>query len=321
MSDTEKPASALEALENAASPDPEPSDSSSDDSQSQPETTHEAATDASSDGTVAEPDVAAEGEPPQERWKDILANARTKARDEASTEAQTQFDSQYGWAKTFDRNASERATSRVQQLDQDPIAFYRALQREIEAHPHLGPQLREPAKAELPQPSLQSADGRSAYTADEVNAFVEARVAQAQSELASQFQGVQANLDRLTQADTGRVQQQENQQLVTRITGQLRALPHATEHEPEIMKAIAAIPRDQFHANPELASYQAYLSVLQSVIEPKLGKQQKAKLRSEIQKKAGAATVDPSAATPTGTSKLKNRKDIAAFLKAKAGAA
>lgn len=325
MSDSDKPVTALEAVEQAANPAPEPeqSASSADDSQPQPDTTPEAATDASSEGTASEPaKEEAPGPIPFDRHKSALENARQKAAEEAVQRAQAEWKDRYGWAETYDRAAAERQAQRVAQLDSDPIAFYRALGRELESHPHLGPQFRAPEKAELPKPSLQSADGRSAYTAEEVNAFVDARMAEVQADMARQLQQVQQGYESLNQVEANRVQAQKAQSTAREITEQLNALPGAKEHQNEIRDAFAAIPRETIsQIGMHAAAYQAYLNVFQNVIQPEAQKQQQAKVREEMQKKAGAATVDPSGAQPTGTARPKTRKELAAFMKARSGVA
>lgn len=100
------------------------------------------------------------GEPPQEKWPQILDNARTKA----SQEAQAKFDAEYGWAKTIDRQALGQWTQTAQRMTADPIGFLTEYMQELQSHPTYGPQLRSQAGRLLasgahsdpePQPDVQ----------------------------------------------------------------------------------------------------------------------------------------------------------------------
>jgi len=319
MPDVDKPATALAAVEAAASREPEPSDSSPDDSQPQPDTSPEDAIDASSEGTASADasEDTPKGPIPFDRHESILRNAREKAKAEALQE----WKQQYGWAENVDKSAYERAQQRVSMLDQDPIGFYRALERELKSHPHLGPQLERPQKVELPKPSLVSADGRQAYTAEEVNAFVEAKVADIQARMAEQLQGFQTEQQKLALAEARRIQATEAQTQAAQITTELKTLPYWSEAEPEVKKIFASMTdRDVARLGMYGAVYSAYTQALPGILSKLQKKTQQAE-RDTMQKKAGAGTVDPSASQPIGKARPKNRKDIEKFLRERAGVA
>lgn len=78
------------------------------------------------------------GEPPKERWPDILANARTKA----VQEAQTQFDSQYGWAKQIQPQEFQQVVEMSRKASADPIGYLQDFIKELQSHPEHSAALR-----------------------------------------------------------------------------------------------------------------------------------------------------------------------------------
>src|SRR3990167_4887959 len=81
------------------------------------------------------------GEPPKERWPDILANRRTKASDEGMAE----WKQQYGWAESVDRAAVEEASRIGQLYQQDRAGYLKQLTQEALADPTLAPIIRSEA--------------------------------------------------------------------------------------------------------------------------------------------------------------------------------
>src|SRR4051812_6347539 len=101
------------------------------------------AADASDNGTAP-----AAGEPPKERWNDILANARTKAAEEALAP--------YSWAKQVDQQEFARVIEMSRKASADPIGYMQDFIKELQAHPEYSAQLRSLAAKALAQRSQQA---------------------------------------------------------------------------------------------------------------------------------------------------------------------
>lgn len=125
------------------------------------------ATPSTPDQTVAPPIAAPEakspvtpGEPPQERWPQILENARKKEREAALAE----YRQQYGWAEYVDHEAVQQAVRLGQLYQTDRVAFLQQLAQEMEADPaqqkayrsYLARELarRQAAEPAMPEPDV-----------------------------------------------------------------------------------------------------------------------------------------------------------------------
>jgi hypothetical protein len=91
------------------------------------------------------------GEPPKERWADILTNARTKAAQEATA----QFEAQYGWAKQIDAQEFQSVQQLARTLSANPIEGLQNLIAEIRKDPQYDAALKSLAARALSQRSQQ----------------------------------------------------------------------------------------------------------------------------------------------------------------------
>ena len=315
MSD-EKPESALEAVEAAAG---EETGSSPVETQetSQPSNDAEAATEPSGDGTAplqAEGEGTEQGPIPFNRHKSALENARAKAREEA----QAEWDQQYGWAKQVDRQQLEQAQQWYTQLNQDPLRFLRMLQAEVESHPHLGPQLKQPAAFEAPKPTLRSEDGQLVYNVEQLTQVLEHQASQLKAEAAQQFQQLQTQMQSLSQAEQQRTAQAEAQQYSTALLATARKdWPHFKDREKDIQKQLAQMPST---GNVGSDLRDAYIAVLSKQVLPSLSHQAKEEERETAQKKAAAGSTNPSAVAAGAKSRPKNQRELEAWLEKKVSA-
>ncbi len=115
-----------------------------------PESTPAAST--SADATVPPADsvspdgsTPAAGEPPKERWSDILANARSKAAEDALAP--------YAWAKQVTPQEFQQVTEMAKRASADPIGYLQDFIKELQGSPEHAAQLRSLAAKALAQRS------------------------------------------------------------------------------------------------------------------------------------------------------------------------
>lgn len=255
-------------------------------------TTAQPAVTATAEGTVT-PD-AKPGEPPTERWPDILKNAREKA----AAEKQAEFDRDYGWAKTVPRETLQEWTGIAQKMATDPIAFLNDLQAEIANHPVFGPQLRShaartlasgrtPNDSDVPDVEITDDTGK---VIGKLNDIVERR---AQQLIAKEIGPLKQDFQTRQQ----REQVAEHQRQVTQTVDSLYAtatteLPHFKEHEAEIAKAMETIDGEA-----GTALYRAWAKV----VLPKLDAKSQAAQLVSLQTKAASGTVNPASPAASTT--------------------
>jgi hypothetical protein len=290
-SETTGPASFAEAFaadaSSASSPSPEASAVSA-----SADTTVPPAADATADGQPQQPG----GEPPKERWADILENARTKARDEAVA----QWKEQYGWAEKVNPDILQKMAQVYSQMATDPVAFTQQMVRELTQHPQYSQQLRSMAAKTLAQrqqqaqptgdlPVIQLEDGRSV----DLNALKR----QWQDEIDQKYAPALQTAEQLKQERAIQAAQAQADSFATSFYADLQKLPSFKEHEREIKARIAANPLQSDHPDAvRAAAFQAY----HEVVLPKLGQQAQSKLLDNLQQKAAASTSpNPGSAAPT----------------------
>jgi hypothetical protein len=246
---------------------------------------------------------------PVERHKQILEHNRTQAK----TEAEAALKQQYGWALSIGPDNFRAVTDMARSWASDPVAFVMGALDELQNSPQYAPQLRShvakilatrpsgngsaaPQDMAEPQPDIE-VDGYSWYSAKQL--------AERDRWLANKLLGqVRQELGPLQQDMQSRQEQQLVQQAheeATRFASDtvttMRKLPYFTEYESEIKKVFAGMPPmpDQMVGQ---AVRDAYITVLQQTILPKLNSTAKSELLSDLNQKAAASARNPSTGAP-----------------------
>jgi hypothetical protein len=247
------------------------------------------------------------GEPPKERWNDILANARAKAAEDAIAP--------YSWAKSVSQEEFNQVRQMAQRAGADPIGYLQDFIKELQSSPEHAAQLRslaakalaqrtQPTEPQEPQPDLpiQLEDGRVVhlYSAEQQakrEAFLQQQWMQAVEQKIQPFRQTHEQL----QAERQQAQAaQANTEFATSITADVKSRPGVDD---AAMKAMAAeiaqdrlLPATPSYDQLALATERAY----RKVVLPTLSQQAQAKLLDNLQQKATASTsVNPGSASPS----------------------
>lgn len=275
-----------------------------------------AADGASPDGQPQQP----AGEPPKERWPDILNNQRKAAKEEALAE----WRQQYGWAEQADRAAIEQAVKIGQLYSQDRAGYIRQILAEAAADQALAPIVRSEAARLLSQGRgqqaaapvdlqpipLQLEDGRTLplYTAEQLTALKQ----QWADELRKEFQPAMQTAEQLKAAQEQYARQQEAQTFATSTFGELSKRANFKELQPQIAERLAKMQLTSDHpAEVRAAAFQIYLDLVE---ERRTGDLQKAQsqLLDNLQQKAAASTSpNPGSAAPSTPKRITSFNDPA----------
>lgn len=271
---------------------------------SSPETEAPASPPAAATAPPASPEsgeVPPQGVPPEQRWPDILANARTKARQEAIAELQQQ----YGWAEAIDPAEGQQLQRWAQAYRADPLKWFADTAQELkQAFPHLAANLHSEAarilagakgggapadfEPDIPVVDEQGRVVNHAYSADRMRAIVKHELALALGPVQQRFQQQDA------EAEHTAALQQVNAE-ADRIFSTVSKLPHFAEHQAAIAEAMGRLT----DVSPNEAALLAYVNV----VLPNLSKAEQAKTLTDLKTKAAAATLNPSSAVVASTHK------------------
>jgi hypothetical protein len=247
------------------------------------------------------------GEPPAERWADILANTRTKTRSEVEAE----YRQKYGWADQFQA---------------DPYAFVDRWIDQLAGHSQYGPQIlakaarmlqarrgaAAPATADEPQPNVPIVDTNGnvtgqTYSAEQFKKWQEWSWQQREAALNQRMQPIE-QLHQQIRQHAQREQMREVAERETKSTlTELRAMPHFKEHEAAIKQAL--VDHEEWGDNV----HRAYVHVLTSTVLPTLSQTEQAKVLDSLKTKAASGTVNPSGQTPAQTPKFKDFGEAARY--------
>lgn len=227
------------------------------------------------------------GDPPQERWPDILNNARTKTRGEVEAE----YRQKYGWADQF---------------HSDPLPFVETWMDQLAENPQLSPRIlakaarmlqsrrgSQPAQVlEEPAPNVPIVDGSGnitgyTYDAKGLKAWREWNKAQDKAEADQRFAPLEKRQQEADQqAFVQQIQQQADQSARTTLDT-LRTNPYFKENESKVRAALDAHKEwgDNVHA--------AFNYVLVTDILPNASATAQRKVVEQLQQKAGASGVNP----------------------------
>lgn len=266
----------------------------------QPEAPTTQAADAATTQAPVHPN--APGEPPQEKWPQILENARTKAIAD--------YKDKVGWAEGIDRAAYEE-TVRIGQLYQrDKPAYLRQVMAEALANPELAPLVRSEAARVLgtrtQQPQSSVPDIPIVNEQGQVVGNLREIVSQHLAEFAAkELEPIKREYATRQQAEQSRQQQAALTTAVTTLYDQAVAeLPQFKEHEQEIAKVMETMPKDQ---EPGTVLHRAWAHV----VLPKLTAATQAKALDDLKTKAAASTANPASATVAATKRPTSFNDPA----------
>lgn len=245
--------------------------------------------------------AAASGEPPRERWDDILNNARRKTRSEVEAE----YRERYG------------------RFEQDPWGAVQEWLSAAQQHSVYGPLIKQwgqsafqqaPSRGEEPKADVPVVDANGnitgyTYSDKKLREWHKWQQAEAQ-------QALDQRLGSIEQQQQAWQQQQEQYAVLRRAhegaaqtLGELRQRPYFKEHEADIRQALLEHEEwgDNVHA--------AYNHVLVTKILPTLSQAEAAAVVDSINNKASGSTVSPRGQA-TGTPKFKNFKEAAEYYEA-----
>lgn len=263
------------------------------------------------DGTTPAP-----GEPPKERWADILENARTKAREEADAQW-----AQHAWAKQVSQQEFQQIADMARKASTEPIAYLQDFIKELQTHPTYGPQLKslaakalsqrnQPQGPDLTPLQVQMEDGRTVplYSADQIAALQEQWMAKVKQE----FQPVTETIESYKAREAAAQKAQQVAQYVETTTADVQTWPGMDDAETR--KAVAeelarAKVSDDDPREISLALNAAY----RKVVLPKLASKSESTVLDNLRRKAAASTsVNPGSAAPTSPRPVKSFADLPA---------
>lgn len=264
--------------------------------------------------TVAPPDPApaetppppSPGEPPQERWPDILQNARSKEREAVLQHVVTEY------------GDSLRV---VEALRNDPVGTVTQLITELQADPRFAAQMASHAARTLraarqtpgadvneePQPDLDAGNGVLLYSAQQQakrEAWLEAKW---QREMQSALAPVREDLESRRQREQ---QVQLRQQALTETQQRLQRWaqkPSFTQNKDAIKVKQAEYFAAGYDTWDALAL--AYSDVLETTVFPKAQADQHQQMVAQAAQKLRAATPNPSSMAPSNARKARDLDD------------
>jgi hypothetical protein len=244
------------------------------------------------------------GEPPKWRWQDILANARETATKEAEARIRQDVERQYDGLKDFAQiDATERAGLLVWQraLSGDPQALAR-IKASPEAMQAIQRLVAQEAPDTEPEPDLQAPDGTLVYSAAKQREWREWNNRQLEQRFDARLKPLQ------TVAET--FQQRESQARafteVGSILTEFRADPDFKANEADVKAEIGKDARLTALADrdPKAALEIAFARVYRAKVLPAKQKTSEADVLANLQQRAVAGTVNPSAATSSTPKKF-----------------
>lgn len=258
------------------------------------------------------------GEPPQERWADILSNARQKAAAEAWAG--------YEWAKQVTPQQFQEMAKWYQSANSDPVAFVQNLIGELQAHPDHGAKLRslaaktlssgrsqQQAASEMPQPDVAITDPATGQVVGHTysnKALAERDTwlrQQIVAEIEQKYAPVTKTVEQITAERAELTRRQEAAAFARDFQAELAALPGYTEHRDAIRAELERAQLKSDHpAEVSAAAFRAYLKVVQ----PTLTQKAKSQLLDDLQQKAAASTgINPGSAAPAALGKVNSFHD------------
>ena len=252
------------------------------------------------------------GEPPKERWPDILAHARTKTEAEVTARLAQEYRTKYGWAD---------------QLQENPVGFYEWLHDQLASHPEHGPKILAKAgralqsrrgqtavsgPPERPKPDVPITDAHGnvtgyLYSDKQQDALDEWRWAQREATLNEKFAPLEALTQRIENAEHLAAIRDQADHQTTAVLADLRQQPYFKEHEAAIKTAL--IEHEDWGDNV----YRAYTHVLTTQVLPTLSRTEQAKVLETLQQQAAGSTVNPRGSAPVQKPKFTSFAESARY--------
>ena len=206
---------------------------------------------------VAPADAPVAGEPPREKWTQVLANARTKARTEALAEV--------GLQGAFD---STEVRQHLALLTQNPVAYYHALGQSLQQSGQLRPtpQAAPPPPApepEFPEADLVTADGTRVYSRDGMIAAARHLMQQAFAQFREEQDERMMPLVQTAQKIHTEEIRAHSRNVASEIFGEVKTWPHFETLRERITDLVKAQPLSRdIRAQVEAAYNQAFREYL-----------------------------------------------------------
>ena len=197
------------------------------------------------------------GEPPKEKWSQVLSNARTKARTEALAEV--------GLHGAFDPN---EVRQHVALLTKDPVAYYHALGQSLQQSGQLRqapPRTPPPATPEpaLPDADLVTADGTPVYSRDGMLAAASHLMRQALAQFREEQDERMMPLVQTAHKIHTEEIRAHSRNVASEIFGEVKAWPHFETLRERITDLVKAQPLSRdIRAQVEAAYNQAFREYL-----------------------------------------------------------
>lgn len=254
-----------------------------------------------------QPPASTAGEPPKERWQDILNNQREKAKADALAE----WRQQYGWAEQVDRAKLQELAQWYQAQASDPVGYVVQALDDLLTNQQYAPQIashaarilaqrRGSAQPQSIEPGIPVFDeqGREVdrtYSAKQVQQLIEQAV---QGALGKEVAPLKQSFQAIEQERTQRQIAADANAKAQTVLKQAEAWPGFAEHKDAIAKV--------YEANPSFTLEQAYLAILKDQILPTLTKAESDKVLANLQTKAAASALNPASAAPSSPKRPKN---------------
>lgn len=306
---SERPSSMLEALEQAAAKQEQPT----------AETGAPAATAPDAVGDPAGVHATAKGPIPFEVHETALKNARAKEREAALTE----WRAQYGWAEQVPKATLDHWSTVTQEMSTNPIQFLDRFTKELSAHPVYGPQLRSHAARTLgarqaeqePQPDVQIVDAQGNVTGQTFSAQALAkRDAWRERQL---FAKVDERLQPLTaereQREQAAITEQRRVQIETHADGVMEELTQILDGDHALFEDVHQVMAQ----HPDWSAHRCALEVRKTKIVPSLEEKARLKAVETFKHKTAGNTASGTGAT-AAPKRPTNATELAAWMEAHA---
>lgn len=257
-----------------------------------------------------------QGAPPQERWPDILNNARTKAREEVAQQWKD-----YEFIRQIPAQDAREFYELAVQSQGDPIALLNLLSQRIAADPVHGQALRSFAakqlaaargtaqSTEMPGPDLEVTDPQGnvisrTYSDQQLARLIQHVQKQTIETIEQKFAPVQQTHEAITRAQAQLQEQAQAQSWSADLSKDFNTWPgfHPEHNKAEraqvktrTAELVAAMPREK--QNDPVALENAFLRAYREVVVPTLSQRAESQLLDSLKTKAAASiSVNPGTA-------------------------
>ncbi len=240
-----------------------------------------------------ETEPAKPGEPPRWRWQDILANARETSAREAEQRVRQELEQQYSAAQPFVGMSQEEVQGL--QIWRAALAGHPQALQMIRSNPQVMQRLQgwfspEPVDVE-PQADLQTADGTPVYSAAKQAEREAWLTKQIKQQLAQEFAPLQEVVQTQQQYRQFVQQQEHMQRWAADALMPVSRMPHFQETKPAIIEALRNAPPNASAQQLRELVYDTYAHALTA-----RNQQSESQVLTNLQQRAVAGTVNPSAA-------------------------